>query len=675
MKVFEYPTTVEKKVIDVIHGVEVEDNYKWLENLENDEVKKWIKSQNFFTDQQIPKNLVEKFSTELKDFIYHEREGPRKIRGSKEFYYTIGKDDELYAIKMKDLISKKEIILIDPHDWSEDHTDTVQGFYPSSNGNYLAHDKVLGGDEWASSLHILDIRTGKYIDGPIPNTRLAQVEWREEEGFFYTKYPEKNEVSETQAYTERNVFYHKLGTDSSEDKLIYRNEDPKVFTFIKSTLNGKDCLIFIQKGWSQTNVLLYRTDSDKLVSVCENLDGTFDGNIIENSFIGYTNYLTPNSKIIKIDLDKPDIENWTVLVPESDHALNHVEFYGKRMVVWYLENSYLEMYVYDLNGSKLNKIKLPTIGAAGFSQGDWDSSEFQYIFTSHLHPYTVLRTNLESFETEIVFEPKTPLDTEKYQTVQKWYQSKDGTKVPMFLVMKKDVELNSNNPVLLEGYGGFKASNTPYYYPRYAFLLKKGFILAFPSLRGGGDFGEKWHQEGMLGNKQNVFDDFITAAEWLIENKYTQRKLLTIEGGSNGGLLTGACVVQRPDLFGNVMIIVPVLDMIRFHKFYNAQPWMVEYGDPEKEEDFQFLYEYSPYHKADQNTEYPSIFLTTNLNDKRVHPMHAFKMTAKLQKIEKINPILLRTITKAGHGVVSREQHRIESAEIAAFIFWRSNLK
>ena len=576
---------------------------------------------------------------------------------------------------MKDLDTNKETVLIDPHEWSDDHTDALYVFFPSLKGNYLVHDKVLGGDEWASSLHILDIKTGEYIDEPIPNTRLASAVWRDEEGFFYTRYPDKDEVSEIQAYTERNIYYHKLGTSVSEDKLIYRNEDPKIFTEIQSTLDNKNCIIYSHRGWSQTDVWVYRASLDKLEPICQDIEGIFQGNLVDDNFISLTNYQAPNGRIVKIDLTKPESDNWSTLVPESDHSLKFIDFFGSRIVAVYLEESYHQLYVYSLEGSKKEKIKLPFIGAVTFLLGSWDSSEFQFLFTSFLHPYTVLNTNLETMKTEIIFQPKLEIEFDEFQTVLEWYKSKDGTKVPMFLTSKKDIKLDSNNLVFLHGYGGFNISNVPYYYPLYVFLLKKDFILAFPSLRGGGEFGEKWHKAGMLKNKQNVFDDFIAAAEWLIENKYTQTSLLTIEGGSNGGLLTGAAVTQRPDLFGNVLIGVPVLDMVRFHKFYNAQPWMVEYGDPEKEEDFKFLYEYSPYHKAEQNNKYPSILLTTNINDKRVHPMHAFKMAAKLQKIEKNNPVLLRTITKAGHGVVSREQAVIETAEKAAFIIWRSTKK
>jgi prolyl oligopeptidase len=672
MKQFEYPETSEEKLTEEIHDVEVEDNFRWLEELESEKVKEWVKVQNNFTDEHIPKELVEKYKRELKDFIYYEREGPRKVRGNKEFYYKVGKADDLFVIIMKDLVSKEEKIIIDPHKWSDDHTDTLFGFFPSPNCNYLVHDKVLGGDEWASSLHILDIKTGEYLDKPIQNTRLANVSWKEEEGFFYTRYPDKNEASGDQLYTERNVFYHKIGTDISEDKLIYRNEDPQAFTFIKPTLDNKNCLILVQKGWLKNDILLYRIEIDRLDPICKDIEATFTGNVVGKNFIGLTDYLAPKGKVFEIDLDNLEVDNWETLIPEGEYPIDFFDLYGGKILVRYLEESYNQLYIYELDGTKLGKVELPFIGSMLYFEGGWDKDEFYYLFTSYLHPYTVLKTNIETLETEIVSQPEIKVEVDEFKTELKWYESRDGTKIPMFLTMKKDIKLDSNNPVLLYGYGGFKASNVPYYYPRNFFLLTQGFILAYPSIRGGIEFGEKWHLDGMKENKQNVFDDFIAAAEWLIENKYTQTKLLTIEGASNGGLLTGAAVVQRPDLFGNVLIEVPVLDMVRFHKFYNAQPWMIEYGNPDIEDEFKFLFEYSPYHKVDQNEKYPSILLTTNINDKRVHPMHAFKMTARLQKIEKNNPILLRTITKAGHGVVSREQHVTESAEIAAFIMWRS---
>ncbi len=670
MEPFEYPKTSEEKLIEKIHDVEVEDNFRWLEELESEKVREWVNNQNNFTDKHISKELVERYKQELKDLIYYSREGTRKVRGTKEFYHKSGKTDDLFIIIMKDLISNEETVIVDPHEWSEDNTDTIWNFFPSSNGNYLVHDKVLGGDEWESSLHIMDTRTGKYIDEPIQNTRGANVAWREEEGFYYTRYPDKNEVSGEKVFTERNVFYHELGTDISEDKLIYKNKDPKVIPIIQSTIDEENCLIYINKGWIQNDVLLYKKDKNELEPICQNIEATFSGNILDNHFIALTNYKAPNSQVIKINLEEPEIDNWEILIPESSYAIDFIELYGGKILVRYLEESYHQVYIFDLDGSKLGMVELPSIGSTLYFDGTWDLNEFQYLFTSHLHPYTVCKANIETLKTEIIFHPE--IEADGFKTELKWYESKDGTKIPIFLTMKKDTELDASNLVLLYAYGGFKYSNVPYYDPRNLFLLRQGFILAYPSIRGGGEFGEKWHIDGMKENKQNVFDDFIAAAEWLIKHQYTQTKLLTIEGGSNGGLLTGAAVVQRPELFGNVLIEVPVLDMVRFHKFYNAQPWMVEYGDPEIKEEFEYLFDYSPYHKADQNQKYPSILLTTNINDKRVHPMHAFKMTAKLQKIEKENPILLRTMTKAGHGVVSREQHVTESAEIAAFIMWRS---
>ena len=475
MKSFEYPKTSEEKLIEKIHDVEVEDNFRWLEGLESEKVREWVNNQNNFTDKHIPKELVERYKQELKDLIYYAREGTRKVRGTKEFYQKSGKTDDLFIIMMKDLISNEETVIVDPHEWSEDHTDTIWGFFPSSNGNYLVHDKVLGGDEWASSLHILDIRTGKYIDEPIQNTRGANVAWREEEGFFYTRYPDKNEVSGEKAYTERNVFYHELGTDISEDKLIYKNEDSKVITFIQPTLDRKNCLIYINKGWIQNDVLLYKTEENRLEPICQNIEATFEGNILDNHFICLTNYQAPNSQVIKINLETPEIDNWETVIPDSDYSIDFIELYGGKILVRYLEESYHQLYIFDLDGSKLGKVEVPSIGSTLYFNGSWDLDEFQYLFTSHLHPYTVCKTNIETLKTEIIFHPE--IEADGFQTELKWYESKDGTRIPIFLTMKKDTELNANNLVLLYAYGGFKYSNVPYYNPRNLFLLRQGFIL------------------------------------------------------------------------------------------------------------------------------------------------------------------------------------------------------
>ncbi len=672
MKVYEYPETVEEEFSEKIHGTVVKDNFRWLEELDTERVKKWVESQNKFTNHQLPKQLVEKYKKELKDFIYFETESPWIIRGSKAFYIKKGKEEELFRVIMKNLETNDEKILLNPNEWSDDYTDTIFDYYPSFSGNYVVYIKVLGGDEWTATSYILDVNSGKLIDEPIPNTRVGSVAWNLEEGFYYTRYPNKNKVSETEVYNQRDVYYHKLGTSTAKDKLIYKNKDPQVFSSVKSTLDKKDCIIFLQKGYSQIDVYVYRTELKLLENICENIGAKFDGNIVENYFIAKTDYLAPNGRIIKIDLRKPKVENWETIIPEKDFPLDFPLFYGQKLIVRYLEDSYHQLYVYDLDGVKLGKIELPSIGSLSYFDGSWDSKEFQFYFTSFLQPYTVFKANIDTFENEIVFQPELDLDLEQYFTELKWFDSKDGTQIPMFLTMKKNTNRDGTNLVLLYAYGGFSHTNFPYYNSRNAFLLEQGFILAYPSIRGGNEFGEEWHRSGMKKNKQNVFDDFIAAAEWLIQEQYTHPKLLTIEGASNGGLLTGAVLSQRPELIGNALVEVPVLDMLRYHKFYNAELWIGEYGNPEKAEEFKFLIEYSPYHKVSKEKKYPSILLTTNINDKRVHPMHAFKMTAKMQKIENNNPVLLRTITKAGHGIVSREQQIEQSAETVAFIMWRS---
>ena len=672
MNKFDYPETIEEEFSEKIHETKVIDNFRWLEDIDTERVKKCVESQNKFTSQYLPKQLVEKYKEGLKDFIYFETESPWVIRGNKAFYIKKSKKEELFHVVVKNLETTDETVLLNPNEWSDDCTDSIFDYYPSFSGNYVVFIKVLGGDEWTATSYILDANSLKLIDKPIHNTRTGSVAWNREEGFYYTRYPAKNEASESETYTQRSIYYHKLGTSTTEDKLIYKNEDSQVYSSVRSSLDMKNCLIFLQKKYTQTDVYVYRTEQEILESICKNIDAKFDGNIVGDYFIAKTDYLAPNGRIIKIDLRKPGIENWETIVPEKKYPLDFPLFYGQKLIVRYLVESYHQLHVYDLEGVELGEIELPLMGSLSYFDGNWESSEFQFYFASFLHPYTVFQANVDTFKTEIVFQAELNLEPELYLTELKWFNSKDGTKIPLFLTMKKDIQRNGMNLVLLYAYGGFGHSNVPHYSSRNAFLLEQGFILAHPSIRGGSEFGKSWHRDGMKENKQNVFDDFIAAAEWLIQHQYTQPKFLTIEGASNGGLLTGAVLTQRPELIGNALVEVPVLDMVRYHRFYNAQLWMSEYGDPDKVDEFKFLIEYSPYHNVSKEKKYPSIFLTTNINDKRVHPMHAFKMTAKMQMIEKCNPVLLRTITKAGHGFVSREQQIIQSAEIVAFIMWRS---
>jgi len=675
------PSTRVENVVEVIHGQKVEDPYRWLENGESEEVHEWVNEQNAYTRfvlDQVPGR--KQIKDRLEEFLSIGYIGTPQVRKDRYFYSKREGKQNQPVLYMRQGLEGKEKILIDPNSLSKEGLVVLDWWYPSDDGKLLAYGLSREGTE-QSTLYVMDIETSEEFSDQIPRTRACGLAWKKDKsGFYYTRYPEPGEVPKEEESYHRHVFYHALGTKPEEDAKIFGQgrdmEDwPEVHL---SSDDGRFLLVTVDQGWSKSEMyFLDLQNSDKLVPIVENIDAVFSGKIVGEHLYLYTNYKAPNYRVLRVDLKKPSMENWQELIPESESILKRSQVIGNKIVAQYMQNAYSRLKIFSLAGEYLKEIELPALGSAYGVNGEWDGSEALFGYQSFFIPPTIYHYDLETDKLTLHDRVKSDIDSSLYQVEQVWYRSKDGTKISMFLVHKKGVKLDGNNPTLLTGYGGFNASRTPSFQRNRFLWLESGGVYAVPNLRGGGEYGEKWHKAGMLQNKQNVFDDFIAAAEWLISNGYTTPSRLVIFGGSNGGLLVGAVMTQRPDLFKAVVCGNPLLDMLRYQNFLIARLWISEYGTAEDPEQFKYLYQYSPYHRVQDKTPYPATLIMTSESDTRVDPMHAFKMTARLQSATSTDdPILLRFETKAGHGVGTPLSKVIEEyTDIWSFVYWQLGLK
>ena len=670
------PQTKVSPVVDTVHGETITDPYRWLEESDDPEVLKWTDEQSAYT-----RFWLDRYPQ--RDFIYNRLEelmsigdlGTSVKRGDRIFFKRrMGTQNQPVLYLRKGFKDSPEMV-IDPNTWSEDGTIAMDWWVPSDDGLLIAYGSSMGGSE-KSTLYIRDVSTGKDLSDTIPYTRYADVAWlKDKSAFYYTRYPAPGTVPEGEENYHQHVFYHKLGTNYKDDPLIFGQGRPKEeMPGVSLSPDGRYLLLLVWQGWSKSQIYFKDLKAgEEFIPVVEDLEGLFWGQILDHTLFLFTNYKAPHYHIYAVDLKNPEPGNWKELIPESDAILQNFDIVGNHLVVEAMENAYSRIRVYTLNGEFKREITLPTMGSVYGINGEWDSDDLFFGFVSFFYPLTVYHYDMETEKLEIIDQLKTDLDFSGFEHKQVWYKSKDGTRVSMFLVHKKGIKLNGRNPTLLSGYGGFNVSETPYFSAGVYFWLENGGVFALPNLRGGGEYGEEWHQAGMFGNKQNVFDDFISAAEWLIDQGYTNPEKLAISGGSNGGLLVGAALIQRPDLFQAVVCRVPLLDMVRYHKYDIARLWIPEYGSAEKPEEFEYLYAYSPYHHVQKDTDYPAVLLTAGTSDSRVNPLHARKMAALLQASTLSDrPVLLRVETKAGHGQGKPFSKRIqESADIYSFIFWQ----
>ncbi|MEY3332257.1 MAG: hypothetical protein RLZZ176_557 [Cyanobacteriota bacterium] len=665
-----YPTISRSNQVDEYHGTIVADPYRVLEDPDTEETKTWIEAQNQVTFtylNEIPaREDIKQRLTKLWDY---EKYGTPFKEGDNYFYFKndgLQNQSVLYTLPTLD---GQPRVLLDPNKLSEDGTVALSGISISENGQLLAYGLSISGSDW-QEWKVRDITTGADLQDHLQWIKFSGASWtHDHQGFFYSRYDEPNEKTKLEDVNYyQKLYYHQLGTPQSEDILIYHRPEQKEWGFGGSvTEDGKYLIISVWLGTDSKNLVFYKDLTNPQGEVIELInkfeaDYSFIGND-DNVFYFRTDLNAPKGKVIAIDIQNPTLGNWPEIIPQAVETLESVSILNNQFVADYLQDAHSQIKIFDLQGDLIREVELPGIGSASGFSGKRHDTETFYSFTSFTTPGTIYRYDMKIGKSEIFRQPQVDFNADDYETKQIFYTSKDGTKLPMFITHKKGIKLDGNNPTYLYGYGGFNISLTPSFSVSLLIWLEMGGVYAVPNLRGGGEYGEEWHKGGMKEKKQNVFDDFIAAAEWLITSKYTQPAKLAIGGGSNGGLLVGACMTQRPDLFGAALPAVGVLDMLRFHKFTIGWAWVPEYGSAENAEDFPILSAYSPLHNLKPGTAYPATLITTADHDDRVVPAHSFKFAAALQAAHSGDaPVLIRIETKAGHGAGKPTTKIIEEA-------------
>jgi prolyl oligopeptidase len=650
------PSHPDPTVVDIYHGQPVPDPYRWLEDLDSERTRAWIEAQNQLTFdylQRIParQRLLERL-TQL--WNYEKYSQPFK-EGGRYFYFKNDGLQNQSVLYTQESLEAEARVLLDPNTLSEDGTVALSGIAISRDGRYLAYGLSRSGSDW-QEWKVRDIETGEDLPDHLRWIKFSGASWTPDgQGFFYSRYdePPPGREYESANYFQK-LYYHRLGTPQSEDLLVYHRPDQKEWGFAGGvTEDGNYLIISVWRGTDPKNLLFYKDLRDPNSPVVE-LIREFEA---EYSFVGndgsrfwlLTDLNAPRRRLVAIDLDNPG--QVQEVIPEAEETLQGVSLINNQFVAFYLKDAHTQIKTFALDGTYLGAIPLPGLGSAsGFGGKRYDTETF-YTFTSFTTPPTIYRYDFTTGRSTLFRQPQVDFDPQAYEVQQVFYPSKDGTRIPMFLVHRRGLARTGDHPTLLYGYGGFGISLTPSFSVGLVAWLEMGGVYAQPNLRGGGEYGEAWHQAGTKLNKQKVFDDFIAAAEWLVANGYTNPSKLAISGGSNGGLLVGACLTQRPDLFAAALPAVGVFDMLRFHKFTIGWAWISEYGSPEDPEEFKALYAYSPLHNLKPGTVYPATLITTADHDDRVVPAHSFKFAAALQAAQGgSQPILIRIDTKAGHG-------------------------
>lgn len=642
-------------VVDDYHGTLVADPYRWLEDADDPEVVEWVQAQGNLTEKFLnevqTRPAIQQRLTELWD--YPRRSLPVKVGDWYYFQKNSGLQNQPVLFRQHGL-EGQPVEIIDPNTWSEDGTVALSVFSPEETGKLMAYTVSAHGSD-RQEIRILNLETGEHLPERIKYCKFTNMAWRGTKGFFYSRYPQPGTVAPEDENNFNQVYWHELGTDQAQDVLIYERPEAKELGFYPSITADQEYLVLhISHGTDSRNGFYYRPleSQEPFKELLQHGEASYGflGNE-GTKFYFFTDLAAPKGRLICIDITRPARENWVEILPEQADVISGVRLINGHFIIAFMHNAHSKVKLYDLSGRPVKELPLPTLGSVAGISGRQTHSEFFLDFTSFLYPTVSLHYDFATGELEFFTEQKYNFDPEKFQASQVFYPSKDGTSVSMYLVHKKGLELNGDNPVLLYGYGGFNIAITPSFSPSRVWWLEQGGVYAVANLRGGSEYGEDWHQAGMLENKQNVFDDFIAAAEWLIANRYTRSKKLAIEGRSNGGLLVSACMVQRPELFGAVICGVPVTDMLRYHKWTVGRYWVPEYGNAEENaEHFAFLYRYSPVHNVKQ-ASYPPTLVVTAEGDDRVVPGHAFKFTAAVQEAQEGDaPILLRVDTKSGHG-------------------------
>ena len=653
-----YPVSRKSSVIDEIHGIKVPDPYRWLEDLDSEETRQWIEEQNKVTFEfleKIPDR--EKIRERLTQLWDYEKYGVPHREGKRYFF---SKNDGLQnqsVLYTSDSLRDKPRVLLDPNQLSPDGTIALVGYSISDDGNLMAYGLSASGSDWME-WKVRDVATGKDLDDVLKWIKFSSAAWTKDgSGFFYSRYPEpaSAEAMDETLYFQK-LYFHRLGTLQSDDELVYERPDEREWHFYSYvTEDGRYLIVTVSRGTDPRYAIYYR-DLQIPDSKLTELIGGFDA---EYSFIGNeqhrfwfkTNLNAPRGRVVEIDLQNPDRKSWKEIIPQSTDTLESASILSRQIIATYLTDAHSAVKIFQLDGRFVQDVQLPGTGTIGGFSGKQSDTETYFAFTSFATPTQIYRYDLLNKEASLLWAPKLNFNPDDYQTDQVFYHSKDGTQVPMFIVHKKGIERNGLNKTYLYGYGGFNISLTPAFSVSALVWMELGGVYAVANLRGGGEYGEDWHRAGTVQNKQNGFDDFIAAAEWLIQNRYTRSESLAIGGGSNGGLLVAASMIQRPDLFGAVMPSVGVMDMLRFHKFTIGWAWIDDYGNPDNPEHFNAIYKYSPLHNL-KPAKYPAVLLSTADHDDRVVPLHSFKFAAALQDVHHgTSPVLIRIDVKAGHGV------------------------
>ena len=663
-----YPPTKKVDVSDNYFGTTIADPYRWLEDDNSEETKNWVQQQNVVTSTYlsgIP--YRDKVKSRLAVLWNYPKYGSPRKEGS---YYYFSKNDGLQnqsiLYRQAGLNAEPEVFL-NPNQFSGDGTVALSGTTFSKTAKFLAYQIARSGSDWQEAV-IMDLSTQKLIDDTIKWIKFSGIAWKGDEGFYYSRYPVPDATTKLSKQNQyHKVYYHRIGTLQSQDQLIYEdNEHPLRNVGADLTDDGRFLIISTTEGTSGNE--LWVKDLTNAKDNYINLVSGFktDPDVVDsygNFLLVKTNQDAPNFKVVLVDPNQSSANNWKTIIPEQPEVLQSVGTGGGYLFCSYLKDASTRVLQYTYEGKLVREIKLPGIGTASGFVGKRSDKSFFYTFTSYTYPPTIFSYDIASGVSTLFRKTETAFNSEAYETKQVFFTSKDGTRVPMFITGKKGFSLNGNNPVLLYGYGGFNIPQTPGFSISNAFWLEQGGLYVVVNLRGGSEYGEAWHQAGMLAKKQNVFDDFIGAAEYLIQNNYTRNNLIAIRGGSNGGLLVGACMTQRPDLFKVALPAVGVMDMLRYHLFTIGWAWAVEYGRSDKAEQFPYLLKYSPLHTLKQGTHYPATLITTADHDDRVVPAHSFKFAARLQEAHQgANPVLIRIETKAGHGAGKPTSKQIEEA-------------
>lgn len=669
-----YPQTKKIEQSDNYFGTIVHDPYRWLENDTSAETAEWVKAQNAVTFSYLEKIP---FRNKLKERIaqlwnYERYSAPFK-RGNKYFFYKNDGMQNQSVLYVQDQLESEPRVLLDPNQLSADGTTSLAAIGISPDAKYLGYAISKGGSDW-NEIYIMNIETGEQLSDVLKWVKFSGISWHKE-GFYYSRYnaPAGAEFSAKNEY--HKLYYHRLGEPQEKDELVLEdNENPKINFYAQ--VNEEQTMLVVYESSSTYGNAIHFRDLRKHANGFKTIVPDFSHSnsvvdFIDGKLLMLTDNAAPNKRVVLINPDKPDEKSWQTLIPERDYVLESITLAGGKIVARYLKDAASKVIVYEMNGQEEKEIQLPAMGSVGGFDGKMKDTFAFYTFSSFLYPPTIYKYDFTTGESSIFKKPQVDFDASQYETKQVFCKSKDGTRVPIFITHKKGLTLDGNNPTLLFGYGGFNISKNPDFKPDRLVLLENGGVFAMANIRGGSEYGETWHEAGTKLKKQNVFDDFISAAEFLVNEKYTSPAKLAIEGRSNGGLLVGACMTQRPDLFKVALPTVGVMDMLRFHKFTIGWAWVSDYGSSEDSTEFAAIYKYSPLHNIKEGVEYPATLVLTADHDDRVVPAHSFKFISTLQEKHKgKNPVLIRIDVMAGHGAGKPVSKLVEEqADIWSFTF------